>query len=577
MGVIRVLPQPVVNKIAAGEVIERPASVVKELLENSLDARASSITVEVEDGGKKLIRVADDGFGMAPDDLALAFGSHTTSKLKDDEDLSFIATLGFRGEALASVGSVSHARIVSRLQGATEGAEAEVRGGAPQPVRAKGAPEGTTVEVANLFYNVPARRKFLRATGTEYGHVVDCVSRIALANPAVGFKLIHNGRETLTLRAGSDRRRRLGELYGKDLADALLEVDSGEGPVHVVGFAAPPVYCRANAKMQFTYVNGRFVRDRSIAHAIGAAYEGLLVHGRHPVVFLFLQMDPREVDVNVHPTKIEVRFHQGQMVHKTVLNAVREALRGADLAPVFEPGARSETAVGPPRRERAAASPGAGGPLPFDRPSPRGAPPLPGPATGAPVAPREGRCFQVHNAYIVEERADGIAIIDQHALHERVLFEGIRRRLGTAKLERQRLLVPAVVRLTRAEAALLLSEKEGLADVGLELSEFGGDSVAVNALPAVLGQADPAGVLHEIFAGLEGEPRDAPVEARRLAIARMIACKAAVKAGDRLTESEMQSLLERGETLAGADTCPHGRPARIFLPYADLERQFKRQ
>ena len=584
MGVINVLPLSVINKIAAGEVIERPASVVKELVENSLDAQPSFITVEIEDGGRKLIRVTDDGFGMAPDDVALAFSSHATSKLETGDDLFFVTTLGFRGEALSSVGAVSHARLVSRVRGAVEGAEVEVNGGAPEPARAKGAPEGTTVEVANLFFNVPARRKFLKTAGTEFAHIVDLVSRVALANHKVGFKLLHNGREVLNLHAGGDKRRRLADLYGKELAEALLEVDSGEGPVRVTGFAAPPVHCRANAKMQLAYVNGRFVRDRSLAHATASAYEGMLIRGRYPVVFLFLQVDPREVDVNVHPTKIEVRFHQREMVYRTVLNAVREALQQADLTPVFEAPQRAVgTAV------THAAQPLAQPPLPhtaragvastpFDRPVRR---PQPAPMTvgtddaAAPEAPDRVR-FQVGNAYIVEERPDGIAIFDQHVLHERIIFNEIQQRLGKARLESQRLLIPAVVNLSKAETALLLAERDSLAELGIDISEFGPGSIAVNALPVVLGGHNPEAILQDFLAELGGDAPETPVEAKKLAMAKLIACKAAIKAGERLTGSEIRSLLERAGAAPERDTCPHGRPACIFFPFSDLERQFKR-
>ena len=597
MGVINVLPQLVVNKIAAGEVIERPASVVKELLENSLDAQATSITVEIEDGGKKLIRIIDDGFGMAPDDVALAFGSHATSKLKTGDDLFFIGTLGFRGEALSSIGAVAHARIISRLRGAVEGAEVEVNGGMAESARAKGAPEGTTAEVANLFFNVPARRKFLKSASTEFAHILDFVSRAALANPEVAFRLIHNGRETLNVHASDDRRRRLGDLYGKELADALLEIDSGEGPIHVTGFGAPPAHCRGNKKMQLTFVNGRYVRDRSISHAITSAYEGLLIRGRYPVVFLFVQIDPREVDVNVHPTKIEVRFHQGQIVYKTVFNAVKEALGTANLTPVFgttSAAASVSPAWGERKRQPELPLSAGSGPLldqprrdatPFDRAAPRPSglasefAKTDDRAAERPVelGPGERRFFQVGNTYICEERADGLAIVDQHALHERIIFNEIRQRLDKAPLESQRLLIPAVVNLSKAEAALLLSEKDGLAELGVEVAEFGKDAIAVNALPAVLGQCSPESVLHDFLAEFSGDKKDTPVAEKQLAAAKMIACKAAVKAGDRLTESEMSSLLEKGSGLAEGDTCPHGRPVCIFFPFSDLERQFQRR
>jgi DNA mismatch repair protein MutL len=616
MGVINVLPQPVINKIAAGEVIERPASVVKELVENALDAQATHVAIEVEDGGRKLIRVTDDGFGMGHEDLALAFASHATSKLKGGDDLFFITTMGFRGEALASVGAVSHARIVSRLRGAVEGGEIAVRGGQPEPLRAKGAPEGTTVEVANLFFNVPARRKFLRTAKTEFAHILELVSRVAVANPGVGFKLVHNGRETVNVHATDERRRRIADLHGPELAGALLAVDSGDGPARVTGFVAPPIHARANAKMQFTYVNSRFVRDRRVRHAIASGYEGLLMRGRYPVVFLFIQIDPRAVDVNVHPTKIEVRFHRGDFVYKTVLNAVRDALHTADLAPVVStreqagppfklstPPSQGHLSL-PPRsgrrggaggRRTATGGPGGAPATPFDRPIERrggrdmgAAATMEAPAGSAVVAaerepfadradaePRR-RAFQIQDSYIVEERPDGLAIYDQHALHERLLFNQILRRLESAQLESQRMLIPAVVRLGAAEKALLLAEAGTLAELGIEVSDFGPDSLSVASLPSLLSKRDATSVMHEILAELQDESKETPVGAKRLAVAKLVACKAAVKAGDRLTESEMISLLDRADADEESQTCPHGRPARILLPYEDLDRQFGR-
>lgn len=597
MGVINVLPQLTINKIAAGEVIERPASVVKELVENSLDAQVTSISVEVEDGGRKLIRVVDDGFGIGFDDLPLAFGSHATSKLKTGDDLFFISTLGFRGEALASIGSISHARIVSRLRGALEGGEVEISGGTQTPPKAKGAPEGTTVEVADLFFNTPARRKFLKSPATEFAHIVELISRIALANYRVAFKLTHNGRETLNLKAAETRRDRLADLYGRDLAEQLIAVDSGEGPVSVTGFAAPPTQCRPNSKMQLTYVNGRFVRDRNIAHAISAAYQGLLTQGRYPSVFLFVQVDPREVDVNVHPTKIEVRFHDTQRIHQTVFNAVAESLREADLSPSFEHRAPAPAQQYTPPVQ----APLSGAPrTPFDRDivrsepfsterksfGPYMPPPVQSGAAPAHATPREYippqpaqaeiNCFQVHNAYIIEERADGVAIIDQHALHERIIFEEIKKRLTASPLERQKMLIPAVINLSAGEMAVLLCERETLAAIGIEFTEFGKNAVAINSVPLVIGKADPADVIHEFLGEVSAESKDTPVDKKRLAAAKLVACKAAIKAGTRLTPTEIRSLLAKAANLPERDTCPHGRPTCIFIPYKDLEKQFKR-
>lgn len=599
MGVINVLSTTVINKIAAGEVIERPASVVKELVENSLDAGSSSVTIELEDGGRKLIRVIDNGDGMSPDDLELAFHSHATSKLKSGEDLFSIQTLGFRGEALASIGSISHARIISRLRDSVEGGEVDINGGVQEPLRAKGAPTGTTVEVGDLFFNTPARRKFLRSAATELAHTVDLVTRIALAKPNVHFRLINNGRENLDTHACEDPRHRIADLFGKEMAEPLIVVDSGDGPIRITGYAAPPTACRGNSKLQMTYVNGRFVRDRGISHAIAAAYEGLLMQGRYPVIFLFLEMDPGIVDVNVHPTKIEVRFQDGQMVYKTVLNAVSDALKQADLTPRFSPryGAFNlrTTAVLPSQRQ---------GDLHIDAHPERQQWPEPFTAidsatpttahrpmqsevfnrdeTVRPTAPHNERAderppklFQIQNSYILDERSDGIAIVDQHALHERIIFNEIMARLERAPLESQRLLIPSVIHLSKPDLALALSEKETLAQLGIEIAEFGPDAVAVSTLPLLIRPDQADSLLNEFLSELRAGT--APASQRRLSAAKLVACKAAVKAGDRLTDSEMKSLLQKSAAISESETCPHGRPTCIFLPFSDLEKQFGRK
>ena len=600
MGIISVLPTTVINKIAAGEVIERPASVVKELVENSLDAGASAVIIELEDGGRKLIRVIDDGFGMAREDLELAFHSHATSKLKTGDDLFLIQTLGFRGEALASIGAISHARIISRLRNSVEGGEVEINGGQQESIRAKGAPEGTAVEVADLFFNTPARRKFLRSAATELAHTVDLVTRIALAKPNVHFKLINNGRETFNTHICENQRRRIADLFGPELAEPLIEINSGDGPIRVTGYAAPPTHCRGNSKLQMTYVNGRFVRDRGISHAIASAYEGLLMQGRYPVVFLFLEMDPGIVDVNVHPTKIEVRFQDSQMIYRTVLNALSEALRQADLTPRFSPRygefSLRPTAVPQPQRQDELQVN-----APLEREQwPTSVAPRPAPAhehghaigqvettnfdqmPERPAIPpteradeRPPRLFQIQNSYILDERTDGIAIIDQHALHERIIFNEIMARLVRAPLESQRLLIPSVVHLSKPDLSLALSEKDTLAELGIEIAEFGPDAVAVSTLPLIIRPDQADALLNEFLSELSAGT--APANQRRLSAAKLIACKAAVKAGDRLTESEMKSLLHKSASISESDTCPHGRPTCIFLPFSDLEKQFGRK
>ncbi|MFO8006246.1 MAG: DNA mismatch repair endonuclease MutL, partial [Candidatus Brocadiia bacterium] len=330
---IRILPASLTNKIAAGEVVERPASVVKELVENSLDAGAERIEVELEDGGSKLIRVVDDGCGMDADDLALAFAGHATSKLAEGDDLFDIRTMGFRGEALASIGAVSQARIVSRTPASDSGHEVSVEGGVISPVKACGAPVGTQVEVRNLFGNIPARKKFLKTTATEMAHISEAVTRAALARPDIHFVLTHKGRTVFNLPPAESRAQRIGEFYGREVADNLIPLRWQSPELEIEGYLLPPFVDRRTTRMQYTYVNGRYVRNKTLLHAVGEAYRGMITSGRRPVCFLFLTLDPRTVDVNVHPTKLEVRFRAGRQVHSQLLAAMRECLREAKITP----------------------------------------------------------------------------------------------------------------------------------------------------------------------------------------------------------------------------------------------------
>ena len=487
MGRIQRLSTSLVNQIAAGEVIERPASVVKELLENSLDAKARHIRVEVEEGGRKLIRVVDDGTGIAADDLPLAFAPHATSKLATPADLERINTLGFRGEALASIGAVSQARLMSRPPGETAGAEVSVAGGEMGPVRPAGCPPGTIVEVRNLFFNTPVRARFLKKVSTEFSRIAETVTRIALGHAAVQFTLLHNGRRVLDLPPVDDVRERLAALYGRRLAERLGEVHLVEQDVALDGFLAPPYESRAGAEMQFLYLNGRFIRDRVVTHAIQEGYRGHLESGRRPVVFLYLSLDPADFDVNVHPTKIEVRFAEPQRIHRLVRTGIREWLLKTDtLKPleVTERGSGAEGEAGGPgsassgeRIERVREMiadylkhlPPATTPQPTtDRcAGPRRAAAVRLPKTiprrKIPADPQrrieellhhdrdalapaiaEGNLFQLFDTYLVLGTADGLLVIDQHALHERVLQERIRERLSQAAYTKNQSALSAV-------------------------------------------------------------------------------------------------------------------------------------
>ncbi|UCF32736.1 MAG: DNA mismatch repair endonuclease MutL [Phycisphaerales bacterium] len=630
---IRVLPDQLVNKIAAGEVIERPASVVKELVENSIDAGARRIAITIERGGKELIRVVDDGCGMSPENLGLAAVPHATSKLIEEDDLYSILTMGFRGEALASISSVAKLRIVSRPAEVDEGQEISVVAKQVELAQAAGCPVGTTVEVRDLFFNVPARRRFLRADSTESGHVNEQITRVALAHPEIAFELTHNNRLILSLPAVETRLERIAKCYGTELASDLICISRDERGVLIEAYAAPPAHSRSNAQWQYVYVNGRYVRDRFIQHAIKEAYRGLVEQNRYGVAFLFIELDPRMVDVNVHPTKIEVRWADSNLIHSQVLSALRETFQRCDLTPalrtdrVREPirpeeqdRIRSEVAaqlkamqpIGPAGQ----ASPGQGRipSIPAFPVSRYGAPtaaavsfsPRPArspeeateswrslygaPDSGSPLSPttdalaqpkageadRRARVIQMHNLYLVAETEDGIVIIDQHALHERIMYEELRQRITSGPLESQRLLLPETVRVTPQQAALLEEHIDLLARLGVEATPFGSDTIAVHAFPSLLKDTDVPSFMRDLLDHLSQQEAGTSTEVVIHELLDMMACKAAIKAGDPLTDKEIQTLISRKELVEKSSSCPHGRPTMLRLTKTDLERQFKR-
>ena len=615
---IRPLPPEVAERIAAGEVIERPASIVKELVENALDAGATAIDIAVEDGGRKLISVRDNGVGMGPEDLALAFVPHSTSKIASEEDLLNIRTMGFRGEALASIAAVSRARIVSRPRGSGPQAAHEVRaeGGTIQPVRPASAPEGTTVTVRDLFYNTPARRKFMRTANTEFGHIVEQLARLSLPQPQVAFSLTHNGRCTHRLAATEGLRQRVAEMFGAELAESLIAFDDAGPGCRVRGLLGPPSIARASGRWQYFFLNGRYIRDRRLAHALREAYRGLLDHTLLPVAFVFLEMDPADYDVNVHPAKLEVRFRRGQMVHSQLLGALRETLNSAQLAPAVEvrsppgPGPDAEPADDPRRRSLKQAlaeflrskgpvqagltfpdegtGPGSGkarpgGPRTAAPPPPARQPHLPPPAGSPrpsvvePVAVAPGRTFQLHNSYIVAAVEDGLVIVDQHALHERILYDELSRRLAGGSLPAQRLLIPETVEVSEVERAALTEHARLLERLGIEFTDFGPHSVAVQKFPALLVERHvPVKDFCRDLLGVLVEDSAADPEALLAKVLSTMACRAAIKAGDPLTDEEIQALLSRREGLGRQARCPHGRPTTLLLTRAELERQFGR-
>jgi len=586
MADIRKLAPGVVNQIAAGEVIERPASVVKELLENAVDAGATRIDVVVEQGGAQRVRISDNGCGIPPEQLSLAVASHATSKIQNTDDLFRVATLGFRGEALASIASVSRMMVRRRCAASAAGAELEIRGGQESPARPCGCPPGTTIEVGDLFYNTPVRRKFLRTTQTEFGHVAEAFVRVALARPEIHMTLTHNQRIVHDVTPVDRWLDRITAFFGAELGDGLIWVDNREVDVRVSGYVADPRFSRGNNRMQYLMLNGRFIRDRSLQHALGEAYRGLLLTGRYPIAFLRLEMPPQAIDVNVHPAKLEVRFAESGRLYSQLLAALRNKFLTTDLtakARLNPP----DSATGP---ERSPADPtpahrqqlvdwargvatsghsGAGsaangrgtgtGATPPFRPFDGAAAPAQPEAARRPTttssatesefrvdAPHTaGLGMQVHNRYLVTESADGLVVIDQHALHERILYEQLRARVLDGTLESQRLLVPEPVSLAPAEVAMVLESRDLLRQLGVDVEPFGGDTVLVASYPAMLANLNPGEVLRQLVERLTGAGK--PPERRDLLddLLHLIACKAAVKAGDRLSTDEITAHLEQ--------------------------------
>lgn len=588
MARIHQLPHTVVTKIAAGEVIERPASVVKELLENAVDAGSTRIDVEVEQGGTELIRVVDDGCGIHADDLPLAFASHATSKLTSADDLFCIRTLGFRGEALASIGGVAQVTLQSRPPDQPCGAEVACHGGELAPVRAWNGSPGTRIEVRHLFYNTPVRRKFLRTVSTEMGHVCEAVTRLALAQPTLHITLRHNGKEVYEVPASAGLLDRLGLFFGSEVRDRLYPLDVRHGPLRLRGFLADPALERGTAKLQYLFVNGRWIRDRSLGHAIQEAYRGLLMTGRYAVVFLFLELPPDQVDVNVHPTKSEVRFRDGHTVYHLVFGSLRDQLRAHDLTarlhvppqpvPGPTPSPVPDGSLWQPRPTAPAAAPR---PLPATYPPPEAAPvpPLEDALARAlpPVPSHEpGKVIQLYDSYLVVETPEGMLVIDQHALHERILFEQLKARIRSGTLESQRLLIPEPVDLSADEAARTLEHREALANLGLGVEDFGGGTVLVTSYPAILGNRSPQAMLRAVVDHLVSQERAPTREVLLNHLLSLMACHAAVKAGDRLTPEEVAALVAQRHLADDTHHCPHGRPTALLFTRQELDRQFRR-
>lgn len=585
---IRLLPRQLVDQIAAGEVVERPASVVKELVENAIDAGAQRIEVSVEGGGVDRIVVADDGGGIAADELPLAIASHATSKISSSDDLAAIGTMGFRGEALASIASVSRLSITSRVTGSDAGARIEVDGGIASEVRPAGCPVGTVVEVRQLFHNVPARRKFLRTAGTELGRIEEVLESIALCRPDVAFRLVADGKTRVDLPATTDARRRVLAVLGESIADGLLEVTAdtvleGGAPITLWGLVGRPSLARGSGRALRFALNGRAVLDRTLAHAVKEAFRGLVDPGRTPIAFVAVEMDPSLVDVNVHPAKTEVRFRQPNFVHQCVMRAVRDALRAADLVPSFTlmPHAHS---VGPtshafPASPSISADFSSFAALAVDR-ALHATPPVA--LVSATPETLHGnrtarRVMQVHGSYLVVEDAEGILVVDQHALHERGMFEELKARIAASPLESQRMLVPVAIETDPRAVEAIADAGPLLERLGIELGAAGPRAVLVHAYPTfLLGRGvEPAAFVPGLLAQI-AEDGHADFESALHSVLDMMACKASVKAGDRLSPTEIDALLDLRDRIERGTACPHGRPTALRITMRDLERNFGR-
>lgn len=629
---IRKLPPLLVSQIAAGEVIERPASVVKELVENSLDAGATRIEITVEDGGRQLIKVSDNGFGILVDELSLAVEPHATSKLQATDQLAAIGTLGFRGEALASVASVGRLHITSRatLDGhvAESGWQIKASGDQISEPRPQPCAPGTIIEVRDLFFNTPARRKFMRSATTEFGHINETVRRLSMAQRHVGFTLTHNNRKNMALACASSWRQRCVDVLGKELDEAMIEFEhvdqsasENDNSLIVWGLAGQPSIARMTTKHQFVCLNGRPIRDRSISHAIKEAYRGLIPQGKQPVVVLFIQVDSAAVDVNVHPTKGEVRFHESSRMHSRIITVLRQHLLGSDLTPTAPIAFHTPFPIDSTQCELRSASAASADSISrpkfqgsnlstddfveyfkqmdpkqkgfayelvkealVDEQAPSESLPEHEADSQKPVPLRTHEVLQVHKSYVVAEDEQGIVIIDQHALHERVMFEELAQRVfsQSEKLESQRMLMPIVIKATMAQLTVLGTLKSLLEKIGIEAEPISSDAVAIHAFPSFLfdRKVDPGLFFEDLLdKALEGHFDFANSKAEEAVLREvldMMACKAAIKAGDRMSDQELSELLTQRDQVERSSNCPHGRPTSIRLTLRDLERHFMR-
>jgi DNA mismatch repair protein MutL len=573
MSHIQVLPDLLISQIAAGEVVERPASVLKELLENALDAGAAEIQVTLDQGGAKRVQVDDDGAGLAKADLPLALARHATSKIRSLDDLQGVATMGFRGEALASIASVARLSIATRTKSDTHAWSIASEGGSGGAAKPAARAPGTTVLVEDLYFNTPARKKFLRTEQTEFGHCEETFRRIALARPEVAFTLKHNGRVSAHLRAQAIGER-AAALLGREFLDASFSVDVQAGPLRLYGVAGTPQAARARADSQYLYVNGRFVRDRMLSHAVREAYRDQLHGDRQPAYLLFLELDPRGVDVNVHPAKTEVRFRDAGGIHQFVFHALKRALspsaadapvayaRPADAGSGLQPGFQHGFHVEQPAQAYQTFMAAATNAVPL--PDTEKSPPL-----GYALA-------QLHGVYILAQNEAGLVLVDMHAAHERIVMEKLKHGLDAGTLARQSLLVPAVLAADALDVATAEENGEALEKLGLETSVSGPNELAVRSAPALLAGGDIAALTRNVLKDIREYGASEVLAARQNELLATMACHAAVRANRVLTVTEMNALLREMEETERSGSCNHGRPTWYQLTMADLDRLFLR-
>jgi DNA mismatch repair protein MutL len=600
---VRQLPEQLVNRIAAGEVVERPASAVKELVENAIDAGASRIDIFTDGGGRRKISITDDGSGMTSDDLALAVDRHATSKL-DDEDLLRIRTLGFRGEALPSIGAVAKLAITTRHHSEPHAWSLSVEGGQKSAMVPAALSQGTRVEASDLFYATPARLKFLKTDRTEAEAIREVVRRLAMARPDIAFTLAGEERAPVTwaaaLPGGSGRLTRLGVILGADFRSSAIEVRAEREDVVVEGFAAAPSLTRANALGQYLFVNGRPVRDKLILGAVRAAYSDYLPRDRHPVVALFVTLDPQQVDANVHPAKTEVRFRNAGLVRALIVHALKEGLAREGKRTAANSDGGAIASFRPPLMARTSwdwrRSPAypAAAPTAFDG-SAATVLAEPGQATfdvGTPSAdvrfqeeapanlvdrPLGAARTQIHETYIVSQTRDGLIVVDQHAAHERIVYEKLKASLSRNGVQRQLLLIPDIVELDEATVEQLIARADQLGTFGLAIESFGPGAVAVREMPSLLGRINAAGLLRDLAEHMLEWDEALPLERRLMHIAATMACHGSVRAGRRLKPEEMNALLREMEDTPNSGQCNHGRPTYVELKLADIEKLFGRR